>query len=64
MPELFGDAIIDVLKKKADIGSVKNTVYGRMAETDRGGRVCLDNLKQFLSGKLPWFMPLPQSVVV
>jgi hypothetical protein len=30
----------------------------------RGGRVCLDNLKQFLSGKLLCLMPLPVSVVV
>ena len=30
----------------------------------RGGRVCLDNLKQFLSDKLPRFMPLPASEVV
>ncbi len=30
----------------------------------RGGRVCLDNLKQFLSDKLPCFMPLPASEVV
>jgi hypothetical protein len=31
---------------------------------DRGGRVCLDNLKQFLSDKLLRFMPLPLSAVV
>ena len=28
----------------------------------RGGRVCLDSLKLFLSGKLPVFMPLPVPV--
>jgi len=28
------DAIIDVLKEKADIGSAKNTIYERMAEND------------------------------
>ena len=32
--------------------------------TDRGGWVCLDNLKQFLSDKLLRFMPLPLSAVV
>jgi hypothetical protein len=31
---------------------------------DRGGWVCLDNLKQFLSDKLLRFMPLPLSAVV
>jgi hypothetical protein len=30
----------------------------------RGGRVCLDNLKQVLSDKLLRFMPLPLSAVV
>ena len=30
----------------------------------RGGRVCLDSLRQFLSGKLLCLMPLPASVVV
>jgi len=30
----------------------------------RGGRVCLDSLKRFLSGKLPCLMPLPASEVV
>ena len=30
----------------------------------RGGRVCLDSLKQFLSGKLLCLMPLPVSAVV
>jgi hypothetical protein len=30
----------------------------------RGGRVCLDNLKHFLSDKLLRFMPLPLSEVV
>jgi len=30
----------------------------------RSGLVCLDNLKQFLSDKLPRFMPLPSSEVV
>ena len=27
----------------------------------RGGRVCLDSFSQFISGKLPVFMPLPVS---
>ena len=31
---------------------------------ERGGRVCLDNLKQFLSDKLLQLMPLPVSEVV
>jgi hypothetical protein len=31
---------------------------------ERGGRVCLDNLKQVLSDKLLRFMPLPLSAVV
>jgi hypothetical protein len=35
-----------------------------MMAKSRGGRVCLDNLKQFLSGKLLCLMPLPVSVVV
>jgi phosphonate transport system substrate-binding protein len=30
-----GDAIYDVLNKRADIGAAKNTVYERMAKTDR-----------------------------
>ena len=31
---------------------------------NRGGRVCLDSLKQFLSGKLLCLMPLPATAVV
>jgi len=31
-----GDAILDVLNKKADIGAAKNTVYERMAKNDNG----------------------------
>jgi len=35
-----------------------------LKEEARGGWVCLDNLKQFLSDKLLRFMPLPLSAVV
>ena len=36
----------------------------RTACAQRGGRVCLDSLKRFLSGKLLCLMPLPASEVV
>jgi predicted secreted protein len=39
------------------------TIYN-IGTADRGGWVCLDNLKQFLSDKLLRFMPLPLSAVV
>ena len=30
---------------------------------ERGGLVSLDNLERFISGKLPWFIPLPSTSV-
>jgi sec-independent protein translocase protein TatA len=40
------------------IREFKKTMSG---EDDRGGRVCLDSLKHFLSDKLLCLMPLPSS---
>jgi hypothetical protein len=51
--------------KKADMikeGTlIVATDIGMTSNHGRGSRVCLDNMKQFLSDKLPRFMPLPAS---
>ena len=54
-----------------DFGEVKTIVNTKPAVVisainvkNRGGRVCLDSLKQFLSDKLLCLMPLPAAAVV
>ena len=44
-------------------GSVRHCFLIQVFQVVRGGLVCLDSLKQFLSDKLLCLMPLPSEVV-
>ena len=66
----YSSAIVDGFVKKAEAcGALEHELTkGEIRELFvsnvlRGGRVCLDSLKQFLSDKLLCLMPLPASEV-
>jgi hypothetical protein len=69
MKRLCSAAILSILAVLATLTCAYGIRYdgpynGRVIDADKGGRVCLDNLKQFLSDKLLRLMPLPASEVV
>ena len=50
-------------RSKAEVNIILRKYDDKLYTFLRGGRVCLDSLKQFLSDKLLCLMPLPSGVV-